>query len=256
MVWASVGADAQQKQRIELRHRLRVLKSENMTSSTLVGLWPAAGVRISAGDLEMRWIDDELAVSLALLAGKGIHDEGSMPFQVPWTRGSDRDVARNLLTFQWANRSRVGGELLSLELGVVVDGAAVGIQSATGADWSVLHELETGSWLGRDHQGKGIGRRMRALMLHLCFEELGAEAVVSTAFADNAASNAVSRRTGYELEGSQRVAREGIVAIQNRYRMSRDRWMAVRAANREIVGADIEVAGIDALLDDLRAESS
>jgi RimJ/RimL family protein N-acetyltransferase len=224
-----------------------------MTSSRLVDLWPAAGVRVRAGDLEMRWINDELAVDLALLAGKGVHDRSSMPFGHPWTRGTEREVARNMLTYQWAARSRVGTEGLTLELGVLVGGEAVGIQSASGDNWSVLREVETGSWLGRAHQGMGIGRRMRALMLHFCFDALGAESVVSTAFTDNAASNAVSLRTGYAVDGIQRVVREGSAATQTRYRMDRDRWATVCAANREILGADVEVTGVDALLADLRA---
>ena len=227
-----------------------------MTSHRLIDLWPAAGVRVRAGDLEMRWIDDDLAVDLGLLAGKGVHDESSMPFDYPWTRGTERDVARSVLTFQWAARTRVGAQRLVLELGVLVDGEPVGIQSASADDWSVLREVKTGSWLGRAHQGKGIGRRMRALMLHLCFEELHAESVASAAFTDNEFSNAVSRRTGYEVDGVQRVVREGSAAMQKRYRMDRDRWLKVRDENHRIVGADIEVTGVDRLLADLEPPAS
>lgn len=145
----------------------------------------------------------------------------------------------------------MGSERLVLELGVLVDGEPVGIQSASGDNWAVLREVETGSWLGRAHQGRGIGRRMRALMLHFCFEALKADSVVSAAFTDNAASNAVSLRTGYEIDGVQRVAREGVAATQTRYRMDLDRWTQVRATNQEILGADVEVTGVDALLADL-----
>lgn len=222
-----------------------------MASTRLIDLWPAAGVRVRAGDLELRWIDDELAVDLALLAGKGVHDEEVMPFNYPWSRGTEREVARSVLAFQWAARPRVSAERLVLELGVLVDGEPVGVQGASGTNWPVLREVETGSWLGRAHQGKGIGRRMRALMLHLCFEAMHAEHVVSAAFVDNAASNAVSRRTGYEVDGVQRVARDGVVVTQTRYRMDRARWLEVRADNEEIIGAVVEVVGVDALLADL-----
>lgn len=199
----------------------------------------------------MRWIDDELAVELALLAGRGVHDDNSMPFNFPWTRGSERDVARSVLAFQWAARPRVSAERLVLELGVLIDGEPVGIQSASGDNWPVLRELETGSWLGRAHQGQGIGRRMRALMLQFCFEALGAENVVSAAFTDNPASNAVSRRTGYEIDGIERVVREGSAATQTRYRMDRNRWAMVRDQNQEIIGADFEFFGVEAFLADL-----
>lgn len=58
-------------------------QNRRMISRRLVDLWPAAGVSVRAGDLEMRWIDDELAVDLALLAGEGVHDDSAMPFNYP-----------------------------------------------------------------------------------------------------------------------------------------------------------------------------
>lgn len=88
-------------------------------------------------------------------------------------------------------------------------------------------------------------------MLTFCFEALKADSVVSTAFTDNAASNAVSLRTGYQVDGIQRVVRDGIAATQTRYRMDRARWAEVRATNQEILGTDVAVTGVDALLADL-----
>jgi hypothetical protein len=73
---------------------------------------------------------------------------------------------------------------------------------------------------------------MRALMLQFCFEDLQADSVTSLAFVDNAASNAVSRPAGYEFDGLQRVTREG-VAVQNRWRMSSERWGQVRDSNQD-----------------------
>lgn len=88
-------------------------------------------------------------------------------------------------------------------------------------------------------------------MLTFCFEALKAESVVSAAFTDNAASNAVSLRTGYQVDGVQRVVREGVAATQTRYRMNLARWAEVRTTNQEILGAEVEVMGVDALLADL-----
>jgi RimJ/RimL family protein N-acetyltransferase len=222
-----------------------------MTDERLVRLWPAAGIRVRAGDLELRWIDDTLLVELAELAGRGVHDPSEMPFDVPWTRGDAHTVAQSVLAFQWAARSRVGADRFVLELGVLVDGVPVGIQGASGDHWTTLRELETGSWLGREHQGLGIGTRMRAVMLHLCFAALGAESVTSSAFVDNHASNGVSRRTGYKFDGVQRVVREGKATMQNRYRMTRQRWDAVRDANQQIIGTQVEVEGAESLLTQL-----
>ncbi|WP_223171980.1 GNAT family N-acetyltransferase [Microbacterium sp. NIBRBAC000506063] len=150
-----------------------------MNAPDLARLWPASGVRARAGDLELRWIDDEMLVALAELAGRGVHDPERMPFYVPWTRGDAGTVARSVITYQWGVRAHVGPEKLMLELGVLHSGTPVGIQGASGSDWGVLRRVETGSWLGREHQGRGIGTRMRALMLFLLFDGLGAREVTS-----------------------------------------------------------------------------
>lgn len=224
-----------------------------VVSSRLVDWWPAAGLRVSAGDLELRWIDDDLLVDLAELAGRGVHAESAMPFNFPWTRGSGREVAQRVLTYQWGARAHIGPERLVLELGVLLDGQAVGIQGAAGDQWGVVRQVETGSWLGREFQGRGIGTRMRVLMLHLCFEGLGAEHVTSSAFTDNSASNAISRRTGYQHDGQLCVVREGVAATQHRYRMSRQRWREVREADTALLGGPVEMAGLEPLLDQLSA---
>ncbi|GAA4191923.1 GNAT family protein [Gryllotalpicola kribbensis] len=215
-----------------------------MASDALTELWPAAGVRARAGDLELRWIDDDLLVQLAELAGRGVHDPATMPFYTPWTRGTAEQVARSVLTYQWAVRQNVG-QKLTLEFAVLSKGVVVGSQGASGSDWPVLREVETGSWLGLEYQGHGIGSRMRALMLHLLFEGLGADHVTSGAFDDNVRSNAVSRKVGYEFDGIARVAREGAAGTVNRYRMSRERWLEVRDRHVELLGAPVELEGVE-----------
>ncbi|ROR97394.1 RimJ/RimL family protein N-acetyltransferase [Salana multivorans] len=217
---------------------------------TLADLWPATAVRARAGDLELRWPDDAVLLDLAELASRGVHAPDAMPFQVPWTRGTPREVARSVLTYQWGVRGRVGPEALQLELAVLVAGEPVGMQGAGGRDWAVLRTAETGSWLGREHQGRGIGSRMRALMLELLFDGLDARAVTSGAWADNGPSNAVSRRVGYLHDGDDEMVRDGRATLHHRYRMTRERWLEVRDANRRLLGAPVEMSGVR----ELRAE--
>ncbi len=211
----------------------------------LAHLWPASTVRVRSGDLELRWIDDDLLVELAELAGRGIHDPGAMPFEHPWSRGTAEEVARSVLTYQWAARSRVSHTAFALELAVVHEGVPVGIQGITADEWPVLRRVSTGSWLGRPHQGYGIGTRMRLLMLHLAFAGLGAQEATSGAFVDNGPSNAVSRRAGYEPDGAFHVAREGAAVLHNRYVMSRERWESRRAEHEALLGAPITLEGLD-----------
>jgi len=226
------------------------------STDALARLWPAAAVRMRAGDLELRWIDDDLLVALSELAGRGIHDADAMPFEHPWSRGSADEVARSVLTYQWGVRNRISPAAFVLELAVVHDGVPVGVQGLTASDWSVLHRVQTGSWLGRAHQGRGIGTRMRMLALHFAFEGLGAREATSGAFADNGPSNAVSRRVGYEFDGAFDVAREGVAVPHNRFVMSRERWESLRSDHAARLGAPIELEAVDGFRSQLEAPTA
>lgn len=223
-------------------------------TDVLARLWPASALTVRAGDLELRWIDDDLLVELADLAGRGIHDPDAMPFEHPWSRGSAEEVARRVLTYQWTLRGQVSPAEFVLELAVVHDGVVVGVQGLTARDWPVLGRVQTGSWLGREHQGRGIGTRMRALVLHLAFAGLGAREATSGAFADNPASNAVSQRLGYASDGALHVARDGVAVLHNRYVMSRERWEEVRRAHAAVLGGEPVLGGVDAFLTQIAPE--
>jgi RimJ/RimL family protein N-acetyltransferase len=105
--------------------------------------------------------------------------------------------------------------------------------------------------VGRAFQGGGIGTEMREAMLHFAFEGLGALAANSGAYDDNAASNRVSRKAGYEPNGVRAIARRrgpgapgGASverAMETRYRIERDAWLARRRDDIEIHGLDDEV---------------
>lgn len=213
----------------------------------LARLWPASALRVRAGGLELRWIDDDLLVQLADLAARGVHSPDAMPFEHPWTRGTPDEVARSVLTYQWSLRTKVSPERFTLELAVLHDGVPVGIQGLVADEWPVLRRITTGSWLGLEHQGRGIGTRMRVLALHLAFEGLGAREATSGAFADNAPSNGVSRRVGYEFDGSFHAAREGEAALHHRYTMSRERWVSLRAEHVKLLRGVPEIIGLDGL---------
>lgn len=85
----------------------------------------------------------------------------------------------------------------------------VGIQDVGARGFAVTRQVGTGSWLGWDHQGKGIGTEMRAAVLHLAFEGLGAVVAVSEALEGNTASERVSERLGYRSSGIDLVEARG-----------------------------------------------
>ena len=92
----------------------------------------------------------------------------------------------------------------------------------------MLREVSTGSWLGLEHHGQGIGTEMRAAVLYLAFAGLGAEHAVSSAFIDNPASLWVSRKLGYANDGIERQVSRGQPAVIQRLRLDRDTWQATQ----------------------------
>ncbi|MEQ7009991.1 GNAT family protein [Actinopolymorpha sp. B17G11] len=100
----------------------------------------------------------------------------------------------------------------------------VGTQEVGANDFAAVREVRTGSWVGRRHHRQGIATQMRAAVLHLAFAGLGAESARSEAFTDNPASLAVSRKFGYEPDGTSLRARRGVRATQQRLHLTRERW--------------------------------
>jgi RimJ/RimL family protein N-acetyltransferase len=112
---------------------------------------------------------------------------------------------------------------------VVVDGRIVGSQGISAANFAILRTIETGSWLGLEFQGQGIGKAMRSAVVALAFEYLGAERITSGAFFDNPASQRVSRATGYEANGTNVVVRRGVAVEQLRFILTKQSWGANEA---------------------------
>ncbi|MGN8246196.1 GNAT family N-acetyltransferase [Cellulomonas soli] len=195
-----------------------------MTTILAPAVWPFPALRVTCGDVELRYMDDELLHALAAVAAAGVHDPSAMPFTVPWTRGTPQEVARSTLTYHWGTRAGLGGSSWSLELAVLHEGRPVGIQAIAARDYPVTRTVTSGSWLGRTYQGRGIGTRMRLAVLHLAFDGLGAQVACTDAFADNAASNGVTRRIGYLADGQEILEREGLPALSLRYRLERADW--------------------------------
>jgi RimJ/RimL family protein N-acetyltransferase len=177
---------------------------------------------------ELRLPGPEELAGLADLAAAGIHPPDRMPFLVPWTDGSPAEVARNVVQYHWRQLAEWTPDNWSLQLAVFEGGRPVGHQSVGARDFAVVREVTTGSWLGREHQGRGLGTEMRAAVLELAFAGLGATDAVSGAMDHNAASLAVSRKLGYEPDGIARLAVRGERATEQRLRLTRARWAARR----------------------------
>jgi RimJ/RimL family protein N-acetyltransferase len=190
----------------------------------LIDHWPLLGLCVRTARLELRLPTEEELAEVAELAARGVHEPGRMPFLVPWTDRSPADRARTVVQQHWRRRGTWAPEDWMLNLTVFLDGRPVGVQSIGAAQFAVVREVHTGSWLGQEHQGKGIGTEMRSAVLHLAFAGLGADEATSAAFTDNAASLAVSNRLGYRPDGIQRDLLQGRVVVSRRLRLSRADW--------------------------------
>ncbi|HEX5407081.1 MAG TPA: GNAT family protein [Pseudonocardiaceae bacterium] len=136
----------------------------------------------------------------------------------------------------WRGRARVEPDFWRLYFVVLVDGVAIGEQTLSGSQFTKFGTVATFSWLAPDRRGRGIGKEMRAAILHLAFAGLNAREAGSDAFTDNQASNHVSRALGYEPNGFDWDTRRGEAAAIQRWRLTRDAWDQVRRDDIELVG--------------------
>jgi RimJ/RimL family protein N-acetyltransferase len=205
---------------------------------TSLDYWPLTGLRLRTGQLELRLPDADDLGALAALAEAGVHDPAEQPFKAAWTDAEPIERARSTMRYHWSCWGSWEPSDWTLNLVVVRDGVVVGTQEMAATNFAVLREVGTGSWLGREHQGQGIGTAMRAAVLALAFDGLGAEFAVSAAFARNPASIAVSRKLGYAENGTDRYLIRGEPVASRRFRLDRATWLANRSAVVTITGLE------------------
>lgn len=211
-------------------------------------LWPLFDLRIRSVRLELRLPTDDELVTLAALAGAGIHDAAEMPFSVPWSTKESPRFEREFAQYHWGARASWRPADWSLDLMAVRGGQPIGMQGIFARQYATFRTVKTGSWLGRDFQGRALGKEMRAVVLALAFDGLGAEVAETEAFVDNAASAGVSRSLGYEPNGIGRLAPLGEPRETLRFRMTREAWHSRERPSVAIEGLEgcLELFGIAA----------
>ena len=223
---------------------------------SLASYWPLADLRLrlamnaadgTTGSLELRLPDARDLAALAALAEAGVHDPAVQPFAVPWTDVGPAERARSVLQFHWRCLGEWTPQDWTLNLVIVRDGVVVGTQGVSAKDFAIVGEVGTGSWLGSQYQGQGTGTAMRAAVIALAFDGLGARHAVSEAFTDNFASLAVSRKLGYADDGIQRHAIRGQAAESRRLRIDRDAWLAAGGTAGLGVG-EVAIIGLEPCL--------
>lgn len=188
--------------------------------------YPLLDVRVSTPTLELHGATDDLLDHLADVVRAGQAHADPAPYDDPmsfYETDPDLRVATWLRAI-WRGRGKVEADAWRLYFVVVVDGRPVGMQDLIGVSFSTFGTVTSFSWLSADQRGRGLGHEMRAAILHLAFDGLGAKEASSDAFVDNHGSNTISRDLGYEPNGSDWATRQGEPAPLNRWRLTRDAW--------------------------------
>ena len=179
--------------------------------STLEEMFPPFGLRISCRTLRLAVLRDEDLPELVELVRGGIQvPDLLMPFlrdwhQQPYQPGDPYAFPATSLSWWWSQRSTFAPEEWRFALTVRHKGELVGMQDVHGRHFPQARHVLTGSWLGRSHQGQGIGTLMRQMVVGFAFDELGVLECESGYVEGNAASAAVSRKVGYVDNGHRRI---------------------------------------------------
>lgn len=211
---------------------------------------PLYGLTISTDRLQLRLTRSQDLPALAAAAQAGLHDSDQHPFlnpfgsaQTAWSEADPAERAHSVVLKQFRAIGNWRPDNWSLELGVWVGDEVVGVQGLHARHFAITGEVSTTSWLTLSHHGKGIGTHMREAVLSFAFSSLEAATARSRAFVKNPASNKVSQKLGYRLDGLDiEACADGVAHWSQTYRMSSADW---EATERPVV----QVAGFEACRD-------
>ncbi|WP_020142822.1 GNAT family N-acetyltransferase [Terracoccus sp. 273MFTsu3.1] len=200
--------------------------------------WPLHGIRLRTADLDLTVMTEaDLPTVWALLP-----DDLELNPHATTYAGLDVPANRRAVVAQgyWRALGMWSPDDWALPFVVRSAGVVVGAQWLEGPDWRSDRTVDSSSWLVARARGRGLGRQMRAAVLALAFGPLGAEAAISSAVVDNAASLGVSRSLGYR--DTHRSVLEHSGQTLQHVRLDRATWDA-SGWSRHVV-----VEGVDAAL--------
>lgn len=199
--------------------------------------WPLFDIEVRTPTLTLTAVTDARAVELAELAARGVHDASFAPFLTPWTDLRPPELERGVLQFHWRSRAETSPTTWRVPFAVVVEGEVVGSTDLAAENYPILRQFETGSWLGREFQGRGLGKELRLATLTFGFLGLDAHVATTGAWHDNGPSLGVTRSLGYESSGTRRAVRRAEPDTLLGFHMARDHF------ERHLRRDDIEIIG-------------
>jgi RimJ/RimL family protein N-acetyltransferase len=162
---------------------------------------------------------------LADVAKRGIHPPEETPFTVPWTdTASSPSFRDDFVAFHGDAVATWRPARWTLNLIAFKGGRPIGTQAMSARSFARTRRVNTGSWLGRDAQGRGLGTEMRAAALEFAFAHLGAEEAWSAAHEGNEASRRVSEKLGYAAAGTEWHCPRGERVRATKLVRRRDDW--------------------------------
>jgi RimJ/RimL family protein N-acetyltransferase len=210
--------------------------------------YPLLNVEVRTPMLTLAAADDDLLERLVPVIREGVVSPGQMPFDDPMSLYEDNPRREwNWLRRIWAGRARVDQQQWRFYFVVMIDSNPIGMQDLIGINFATFGTVSTFSWLEPSFRRRGLGTEMRSAVLHLAFAGLDAREASSEAFADNDASNGVSRTLGYEPNGTTWATRRGNPAPLNAWKLTRKRWEQSRRDDIQLTGVEacLPVLGLD-----------
>lgn len=154
--------------------------------------WPLHGLVLRTPSLVLRGMTEVDALALAAIVPDDLEHDPSFP---------DLTGGQKVLRQYWRAAATWTVESWELPFVVLHDDVPIGLQALEGKDFRVRRTVDTHSWLVPSARGHGYGKQMRAALLSLAFEHLGATTAITEAWADNGSSLGVSRALGYRDNG-------------------------------------------------------
>ena len=211
---------------------------ESIAPPSAPQIWPLFGLVLETPRLRLETVTDAHLDGLAQLAAGGLHDPELQPFSNGWTDREGADFRHGFAQYFWSHRARWSPSSWVLPFAVFDDGELVAVQQLQADAFPVLKTVGTASWVGRRHQGRGIGTEMRAAVLELAFAHLDADAAVSGAYDYNAASLRVSEKLGYRRNGVRYDVVRDRRAKAVLFRLEPEEWARTHTVPTRIHGFD------------------
>ena len=193
--------------------------------------WPLHGIHLRTADLDLTVMTEADLPTLCSL----LPDDLELNPHATTYAGLDDRANRRAVLVQgyWRALGLWSPDDWALPFVVRSAGEVVGAQWLEGPDWRADHLVDSSSWLVPAARGRGLGKQMRAAVLALAFGPLGADAAVSSAVVDNAASLGVSRALGYR-ETHRSVLEHSGETLQH-VRLERAAWERSGQAHEVVI---------------------